>query len=213
MFSKIVKIGLFMLVCMLSFYAWVQYDAKAKRTNQLNQVPQRFVAIVFGAGIKNGQPSAYLRDRLDAGIQLYKEGKVQRLLLSGDNGRVEYDELEVMKNYCKDHAVDTNHIFVDYAGFDTYSTLVRAQKVFQVNNAVLVSQRYHLNRALYIAKQLGMHAVGFEADKQTYAWHIKNVIREVLATSKAGLEVAVDREPKYLGPEIDIQGKSNFSMK
>ena len=202
-----------MLVCMLSFYAWVQYDSKSARKKHLNQLPTLQVAIIFGAGIKNGQPSAYLSDRLDAGIQLYKAGKVQRLLLSGDNGLVEYDELEVMKNYCKDHAVDTNHIFVDYAGFDTYSTLVRAQKVFQVQNVILVSQRYHLNRALYIAKQLGINAVGFEADKQQYAWHIKNVIREVLATSKAGIEVAVHRQPKYLGPEIDIQGKSNFSMK
>jgi SanA protein len=196
---------------MLAFYMYVKFDSKKSSSHDIHQLPKHFVAIVFGAGIKNGQPSKYLRDRLNAGIELYTSGKVDRLLLSGDNGRDEYDEIEVMKTYCRDHGVDTNHIFVDYAGFDTYSTLKRAQKVFHVDSAILVSQRYHLDRAIFIGKQMGLNVVGYEADNGSYRWHIKSLAREVLATTNAGLELMVHRQPKYLGPVIDIKGKSNFS--
>lgn len=122
-------------------------------------IPTTQVGIIFGAGINGNNPSKYLKDRLDAGIRLYNSKKIQKILLSGDNGREEYDELTVMKNYCYQHGVDTTKIYIDYAGFDSYSTLYRAKKIFSINNAVLISQQYHLNRAIYIAKEMGINSI------------------------------------------------------
>ena len=104
------------------------------------------VAIIFGAGINNNKPSKYLKDRLDAGIELYKNNKIDKILLSGDNGSDAHDELTVMKLYCYEHGVDTTKIYLDYAGFDSYSTLYRSKYIFNIDTAILVSQKYHLRR-------------------------------------------------------------------
>lgn len=174
-------------------------------------LPESRVAIIFGAGIRNNAPSKYLKDRLDAGIGAYKEGKARRLLLSGDNGSKSYDELAVMKAYCADHGVDTLQIFVDYAGFDTYSTLYRAKHIFGVEEAILVTQNYHLDRAVFIARNLDIDAVGYAADRGGYSNLRKNKIRELFATVKSVIDVMYGRKPKFLGKKVDMEGKGNFS--
>ncbi len=176
-----------------------------------NNLPKNQVGIIFGAGINGDQPSKYLKDRLDAGILLYQTHKIDKILLSGDNGRDEHDELTVMKNYCYQHGVDTTKIYVDYAGFDTYSTMFRAKSIFNVKSATLVSQEYHLNRAVYIGQKLGVQSVGFSANEGEYLGYKYVTFREYGSIFKAFFDVLRNREPRFLGNPIDINGVSNYS--
>ena len=174
-------------------------------------IPKCEIAIVFGAGINGNIPSKYLKDRLDAGIELYKNKKVEKLLLSGDNGNDEHDEILVMKNYCYQNGVDTTKIYVDYAGFDTYSTMYRAKEIFKIKRAILISQNYHLDRAVYIGNALEVQSFGFIADEGEYNQYKINSIREYLAVVKSVIDVNRNRKPRFLGTIIDINGESNYT--
>ncbi|WP_343566912.1 ElyC/SanA/YdcF family protein [Sphingobacterium sp.] len=178
---------------------------------ELKDVPRTKVAIIFGAGINVDQPSRYLKDRLDAGISLYKNHKVDKILLSGDNGRDEYDELSVMKLYCQKNGIDTAKIYIDYAGFDSYSTMYRAKYIFNVDTAILVSQKYHLNRCVYLGDKLGIKSFGYSADRAAYPGYKYYAFREKLSVAKAFLDVMRNRKPKYLGKQVDVNGKSNYT--
>ena len=178
---------------------------------ELRDVPRTNVAIIFGAGINGNQPSRYLKDRLDAGISLYKNHKVDKILLSGDNGRDEYDELSVMKLYCQKNGIDTTKIYIDYAGFDSYSTMYRAKYIFNVDTAILVSQKYHLNRCVYLGDKLGIKSFGYSADRGAYPGYKYYAFREKLSVAKAFLDVMRNRKPKYLGKQVDVNGKSNYT--
>ncbi|QYS89588.1 SanA/YdcF family protein [Flavobacterium davisii] len=175
------------------------------------KIPTNKVGIIFGAGINGNQPSKYLKDRLDAGIQLYNKHKIEKILLSGDNGRDEYDELTVMKNYCYQNGVDTTKIYIDYAGFDTYSTLYRAKSIFKIKNAILISQKYHLNRAIYIGSQKGLDVIGYSANKGAYKGYKYVCFREYFSRFKSVMDVFRNRKPHFLGTVIPIEGVSNFS--
>lgn len=179
--------------------------------SELANVQGTKVAIIFGAGVRNNKPSKYLKDRLDAGISLYKNHKVEKILLSGDNGRDEYDELTVMKLYCYDHGVDTAKIYIDYAGFDSYSTMYRAKHIFKVDTAILVSQDYHLNRCVYLGNALGVKSYGFNANTGVYMGYKYYSIREKLSITKSTFDVLRNRKPKYLGNPVDINGPSNYT--
>ncbi|KKO89005.1 membrane protein [Sphingobacterium sp. Ag1] len=177
---------------------------------ELTDVPRTKVAIIFGAGINGDQPSRYLKDRLDAGISLYKNHKVDKILLSGDNGRDEYDELSVMKLYCQKNGIDTTKIYIDYAGFDSYSTMYRAKYIFNVDTAILVSQKYHLNRCVYLGDKLGIKSFGYSADRGVYPGYKYYAFREKLSVAKAVLDIMRNRKPKYLGKQVDVNGTSNY---
>jgi len=177
----------------------------------LKKFPKNDVGIIFGAGINGDQPSKYLKDRLDAGILLWKAKRINKILLSGDNGREEYDELTVMKNYCFNHGVDTTKIFIDYAGFDTYSTMYRAKHIFKIKRATLISQEYHLNRAIYIGQKLGIKSVGYSANKGGYLGYQYVCFREYGSIFKSFFDVLRNRQPRFLGGEININGVSNYS--
>ncbi len=193
---------------------YVKSSSNATIFKDINAVPSKYVAIIFGAGIRqDGTPSKYLKDRLEAGIQLYKHNKVKRILLSGDNGSKRYDELEVMKNYCLNAGVPAKDIFVDYAGFDTYSTVFRAKDLFKVDEAIMVTQAYHLERAIFLGNKMGIQSVGFAADNGSYSLAKKNELREQLALVKSFVDVSRNRKPKYYGGNIDIKGASNFYKK
>ncbi|KRT17550.1 hypothetical protein ASU31_03135 [Pedobacter ginsenosidimutans] len=173
--------------------------------------PGTKVAIIFGAGINNNKPSKYLKDRLDAGIELYKNNKIDKILLSGDNGSDEHDELTVMKLYCYQHGVDTNKIYLDYAGFDSYSTLYRSKYIFNIDTAILVSQKYHLNRCINIGNKLGVKSYGFAADKGTYQGYKYASFREYFAVVKSTIDLMIGRKPHFLGEAVDINGPSNYT--
>nr|WP_154783849.1 ElyC/SanA/YdcF family protein [Flavobacterium sp. LC2016-13] len=199
------------MVAVVSVNWYVKSKTKTHIYNSLKKFPKNDVGIIFGAGINGDQPSKYLKDRLDAGILLYKANRINKILLSGDNGRDEYDELTVMKKYCFNHGVDTTKIFIDYAGFDTYSTMYRAKHIFNIKKATLISQQYHLNRAIYIGQKLGIRSVGYSANSGEYRGYQYVTFREYLSIFKSFFDVLRNREPHFLGHPIDINGASNYS--
>ncbi len=170
--------------------------------------------IVLGAYVKNnGQPSDMLRDRLDTAITLYNAGISDRILVSGDHGRAEYNEVGIMKKYLVENGIPENDIFMDHAGFSTYDTMCRAKDVFLTEShykrVVVVTQEYHLYRALYIAENIGLDAYGVSADLHTYRGQFKRDIREVLARFKDHFSCYLELEPTFLGDPISIYGDGN----
>jgi SanA protein len=179
---------------------------------KVEDVPSSYTVIVLGASVRaNGNLSPILKDRVESALQLYTEGKVKRFLLSGDNDTKEYNEPEAMKEYLIDRGVPQDHIFLDYAGFDTYSSMYRASAIFEVKEAVVVTQNFHLPRALYIARNLGLNYVGYVGDKHVYTHEGANKKRELLANVKAYLELTFKKKPTYLGDKIPISGTSQSS--
>ncbi|HEU4497655.1 MAG TPA: ElyC/SanA/YdcF family protein [Flavobacterium sp.] len=192
---------------------YVESETSSLIFKNQNSLPKTNAAIIFGAGIKDGKPGRYLKDRLDAGISLYKNNKVQKILLSGDNGDDAHDELTVMKLYCHEKGVDTTKIYVDYAGFDSYSTLYRAKAIFKVDAAILVTQKYHLNRCIFIGEKLGIKSYGYAADAGEYKGYKYYSFREYFSIFKSVLDVARNRKPRFLGEAVDINGPSNYTKK
>ena len=163
--------------------------------------------IVLGCGVReDGTPSDMLRDRLDRAIGLYEAGAAPKLLMSGDHGRTDYDEVNTMKNYAVEKGVPPEDVFMDHAGFSTYETFYRAGEIFEVKKAIVVTQRYHLYRSLYIAERLGIEAYGVDADLHTYGGQGLRDLREFLARSKDFVMCVFRPEPTFLGEVIPISG-------
>lgn len=169
--------------------------------------------IVLGCRVwSNNTPSSMLSDRLKRGVELYKSGAAPKILMSGDHGREDYDEVNVMRKYAEDEGIDSHDIFTDHAGFSTYETMYRAKEVFGAKKVIIVTQSYHLYRAVYDAKKLGLDAVGvvsYEHDydnKQTY-----RDIREIAARCKDFAYCIFKPKPTYLGEVISINGDGELS--
>lgn len=163
--------------------------------------------IVLGALVfPGGGVSAMLGDRLETAYELYRAGKAPRLLLSGDHGQAGYDEVNTMRAYLERKGVPPADIFLDHAGFDTYDSMYRARDVFQVRSAIIVTQRFHLPRALFMAGALGLHAQGVVADRQPYRDARYYDLREFAARIKGFASVALHRSPVFLGPAIPVSG-------
>lgn len=168
--------------------------------------------LVLGCQVKeSGEPSHMLRDRLQRGVEVYELGAAEKLLMSGDHGRTDYNEVETMKQYAIDEGIDSENVFMDHAGFSTYESIYRAKEVFGVEKMVIVTQEYHLYRALYIAEQLGIEAYGVASDYHTYAGQSMRDLREVLARAKDFVTTIVKPEPTYLGDFIDIHGDGDIT--
>lgn len=186
--------------------------ADGKIYREVTAVPPRYTGIVLGAAAPSGIPSMILEDRLRTALALYQAGKVQRLLLSGDHGAESYDETNTMKEWLKTHGVAEADLFLDHAGFRTLDTMARAQAVFQVKDAIVVTQAFHLPRALYLADAFGLDAVGMSADLHDYDDAPYNAARERVARCVAWLDVHVfKRTPRYLGPPLPITGEARLS--
>lgn len=160
-------------------------------------------------GHPDGNPSNMLEDRLLRGIELYDAGASQKLLMSGDHGRKNYDEVNVMKQFAVARGVPSEDVFMDHAGFSTYESMYRARDVFQAEKVIIVTQRYHLYRALYAAKQLGLDAYGVASDQRTYAGQKRRDVRELLARGKDFMTGIFKPEPTYLGEAIPVNGDGN----
>ena len=172
------------------------------RIYETNESPSKRVAIVFGAGLRrDGTPTAILRDRVETAANLYTSGKVEKILMSGDNRFENYNEPEAMRQYALSLGVPSQAIALDYAGRRTYDTCYRAKAIFGVESALLVSQKFHLPRALFLCNTLGLEAAGVEANQRHYRkislliWNI----REQLATVGAFLDVYVSNPLPVLG--------------
>lgn len=163
--------------------------------------------IVLGAGIKDKEtPSPMLQDRLDVGIALYQAGVAPKILLTGDNGQVEHNEIHVMLKYTKAAGVPEQDIFCDHAGFSTYDSLYRAGSIFQVKRAVVVTQTYHEYRALYIGKKQGLAVIGAASDQQKYFGSTYRELREVLARCKDFFKCLFHSDAQLDGEVIPING-------
>lgn len=167
--------------------------------------------LVLGAGVRDGNPTPMLRDRLITGISLYKSGAAPKIIMSGDHGREDYDEVNVMKSYAVENGVPDGDVFMDHAGFSTYDSVYRAKAVFEADSIIIVTQKYHLYRALYIAERLGVNAVGVSADLDDYSGQLKRDLREIAARDKDFFSCLFKPEPKYLGEKIPVSGDGNIT--
>lgn len=202
--------ALFVIGLVLTAWAWIHWInwRYSQAIYSLDTAPAERVAIVFGAQIyPNGRLSSMLRDRVDTAIELYKQGKVQKLLVSGDNRFDNYDEPGAMMNYAIRQGVAAADIQPDYGGRRTYDSCYRAQAIFQVEQAILVTQEFHLPRALFLCNQLGVEAVGVAADRRTYSARSLRFsqTREIPALLAALVDVTRGAPPPVMGPPIPIQ--------
>lgn len=168
--------------------------------------------IVLGCLVRDdGTLSGMLRDRLQQGVELYFNGASPKLLMSGDHGQEHYDEVNAMKQYATENNVPSEDVFMDHAGFSTYESIYRAKEIFKADKIIIVTQEYHLYRALYIAKSLGIEAYGVASDLSEYSGQTSRDIREVLARCKDFATSIVKPKPTYLGEEIPIDGNGDIT--
>lgn len=196
--ALLVAVALFALVngAMVALGSGIMYA-------RVGDVPERAVVIVPGAAVlRSGQLSAVFLDRANAAVALYRAGKAGKILVSGDNGTVEHNEVDPAKRYLVAEGIPGADIYLDHAGFDTYSTMYRAKEIFGVSSAIVATQSFHLPRALFIARRLGLDAVGYRSDNVSLL--PRNEVRESFARIKAVWDVALRREPKFLGERIPI---------
>ena len=157
------------------------------------------------------KPSPILEDRLLEGIKLYQNSVSDKIIMSGDHGRREYDEVNIMKNYAIEKGIPSENIFMDHAGFSTYESIYRAKYIFEAKKVVIVTQEYHLYRALYIANQLGLEAYGVGADPRQYVGATYRELREILARDKDFIKCIFKPEPTYLGDTIPVSGNGDIT--
>ncbi len=168
--------------------------------------------MVLGASVRNGDtPSLMLGDRLDKGIEAYYAGCAPKLLMSGDHGGIYYDEVNVMKNYAKDMGVPSGDIFMDHAGFSTYESVYRAKEIFGVDKMIIVTQEYHLYRALFIADALGIEAYGIPAEAIEYNGQTMRDVREFLARGKDFVMSVIKPKASVMGTPIAIDGDGDIT--
>ncbi len=178
--------------------------AQKRLYTSISDMPERAVVIVPGAAVlRSGALSAVFLDRASAAVALYRAGKAEAILVSGDNSTIEHNEVDPARTYLMGQGIPEDDIYLDHAGFDTYSTMYRAREIFGVSSAVVATQTFHLPRALFLARSMGIDAVGYRADNV----HLlaRNEVRESLARVKAVWDVAVHRDPKFLGERILIE--------
>lgn len=221
-FSSVVKkVAVWMLcVCLVGAVAVFGLNGYVKHSVKDNLItPQQAAEIgdvdcilVLGCQVKpDGTPSHMLEDRLRRGVELYELGAAPKLLMSGDHGRQGYDEVGTMKQFAVDAGVPSEDVFKDHAGFSTYESIYRAKEIFNADRIIIVTQAYHLYRALYIAEQLGVEAYGVHCDYRTYSGQMMRDIREILARVKDFAMTVIKPEPTYLGEVIPVSGDGNIT--
>jgi vancomycin permeability regulator SanA len=195
------------VLCALGAYALVlplgwMYVTSGRQRMSAATVPATPVGIVFGAGAPQGRPSPMLIGRLDLGLRLYRSGTVRVLLVTGDNSRSHYNEPLVMRDYLVGRGMPRDRIVLDYAGFTTWDSCVRAKKIFGVDHAILITQRFHLPRALTLCRTVGIEAWGVGDDSRPYAPVATTLsyLREVPAAVKAVYALVMRPDPRFLGP-------------
>lgn len=168
--------------------------------------------LILGAGVKDSKPKPMLRDRLLTGIELYKSGAAKKIIMSGDHGRADYDEVNVMRAFALEQGVRAEDIFLDHAGFSTYDSVYRAKNIFGAENIIIVSQKYHLYRALYIAKELGVKSAGVSADLNPYSGQLKRDIREIIARDKDFFKCIIKPKAQIMGDKIPLDGDGSITL-
>ena len=167
--------------------------------------------LILGAGVWGDKPSPMLEDRLLEGINLYNNNVSEKIIMSGDHGKEDYDEVNIMKEYAIQKGIPSENIFMDHAGFSTYESIYRAKEIFGAKKMVIVTQKYHLYRALYIANKLGVEACGVNSDPRKYVGETSREIREILARDKDFVKCIFKPKPTYLGESIPVSGNGDIT--
>lgn len=205
-------VGIFCLAGVLCINAYVKKTTATSILSAEEITGEYDCIMVLGCGVdENGTPSAMLADRLQVGISLQKDGKAKKILMSGDHGRMHYDEVNAMRKVALGEGTPEEDIFMDHAGFSTYESMYRAKEIFGVKKMIVVTNRYHLYRALYIAERLGIEAVGVPGDLRPYFGQTGREIREVLARGKDFAKCIIKPEPTFLGEAIPVSGDGRKS--
>ena len=219
--KKALKISFILIICLiiigitivLGINSYVKFVGGngIVSPESITEITDADCIIILGCGVySNGKPSWMLKDRLERGIELYKQGVAHKIIMSGDHGSKYYDEVNVMKQYAIDEGVPSEDVFMDHAGFSTYESMYRAAEIFEADSAVIVSQEYHLYRAVYIAEKLGIKAYGINADyHHVYGGEKYREAREILARCKDFLKTVFKPEPTFLGESIPVSGDGN----
>lgn len=197
------------VIALFAIHQTVLTAGKGKVFAPDDEIVQRTVGLVLGARVySDGRLSRMLADRVDAGIVLYERGTVEKLLMSGDNRSQNYNEVTAMRNYAIRNGVPSNDVVRDFAGFRTYDSIYRAKELWGLDNLVIISQKFHLPRAIYIAENLGINVVGVYAVDKKYRSLIKSEFREKAARVVAWFDVLIGRDPYFLGPKEGLAGDS-----
>ena len=209
-YGMIAGISIFVIVLVINYYVILSTKDRIVTSNY-NELKDIDCIIVLGAGVWDDEPSHMLEDRLLTAIELYNNGVAPKIIMSGDHGRKDYDEVNIMKQYAIEHGVPSEDIFMDHAGFSTYDSIYRAKEIFGVDKVVIVTQEYHLYRALYIASKLDVEAYGVSADLRKYSGQLYRDLREVLARNKDFIKVIFKPESTYLGESISVSGNGDIT--
>ncbi|KIX20308.1 protein SanA [Flavobacterium sp. 316] len=197
---------LLLIVISISNYT-IQKNAKNKTYSNINSIQKNKVGLVLGTSkyLKSGALNLYFKYRIDATIELYKNNKIDFILISGDNGNEKYDEPTDFKNELISEGVPANKIFLDYAGFRTLDSILRAKLIFGLDQFTIISQQFHNERALYLANKNGINAIAYNAKDVSKRYGIKVKIREYFARTKVFLDIFFKVKPKFLGSKIEIK--------
>lgn len=185
----------------------IEHSAKNRTFNSIEKIKANNVGLLLGTSKYrlSGGINLYFQYRIDAAVKLFNSGKIDFILVSGDNGTKYYNEPAAIKKTLLERGIPENKIILDYAGFRTLDSVIRAKEVFGQDHFTIISQQFHNERAIYLAKSHGIDAIGFNAEDVSESYGIKTQIREYFARGKAVLDVVFHVEPKYLGGKIDIQ--------
>ncbi len=210
-YGIIVIVVLIVLIFGINFYVRLSTKKQIIKESEYSKLSDIDCIIILGAGIWGDKPSPMLEDRLLEGINLYRNNISDKIIVSGDHGRKEHDEVNIMKNYLIEKGIPSENIFMDHAGFSTYESIYRAKEIFQAKRMVIVTQKYHLYRALYIAKKLGIESYGVGSDPRQYVGATNREIREIFARDKDFIKCIFKPKPTYLGDTIPVSGNGDVT--
>lgn len=209
-FKKILITCLLIGIIILSINIYIVKSTEKYVYTDIKKLPKVEAVIVLGAKVSKEKLSYVLEDRLIAGVNIIYADKAEAILLSGDHGRKEYDEVNSMRKYIirRNFNIQNEQIFMDHAGFDTYDSMFRAKEIFNIKSAIIVTQDFHINRSVYIARSLGIEAYGFSVDESMYKETVRFnwKAREMLTRVKAFKDVLLNSNPTYFGEKIPITG-------
>lgn len=204
--KKMIKLSVIVVIIMILIDISVTLKAKSFIFESTKNLKCNRVGLVLGSGkySSHGTLNLYYKYRLEAAILLFNTGKVEYLLISGDNGRIDYDEPTDFKNDLVKRGIPASKIYLDYAGFRTLDSIVRAKEIFGLSKFTIISQKFHNERALFLAQHYDLEAVAFNAKDIKGRYGVKTKLREYLARTKAAIDILFDVKPKYLGDKIEI---------
>ncbi len=204
--KRIVLTSIFLVIYIITINFWISYQAKNSIHDDLLQLPKNKVGLVLSTGkyTSYGSINLYYKYRLEAAVLLYKSGKIEYVLISGDNSRKDYDEPTDFKNDLIKKGIPERKIYLDYAGFRTLDSVVRAKAIFGLESVTIISQKFHNEPVIYLAKHFKIDAIAFNARDIGGRYGLKTNLREYIARAKASLDLLFKVEPKFLGKKIKI---------